>query len=399
MSKPWLTLIGVGEEGALPPLARALIEEATLIFGGARHLALLGPSKAAQREWPSPFSAALDAVLERRGHPTVVLATGDPFFYGVGASLAERLSPGEMFCLPAPSVFALVAARLCWAEQDCALLSLHGRAFERVTPHLQPGRRLIALAWDETTAPRLAAHLVAQGFGGSRLHVLENLGGPRERVRSALAREFALTDIGKLNTLAVDCVAAPDARVLPRAPGLPDEWFEHDGQLTKRDIRAVTLSALAPRRGELLWDVGAGSGSIGVEWMLCDPANRAIAVERDPIRAARIARNASNLGTPELEIVRASAPAAFEGLQRPDAIFVGGGADEECLRAAWKALPAHGRIIVNAVTIETQAVLVQCFGIYGGELVQIQIAKSRPIGGFHALEPAMQVLQWRATRP
>jgi len=396
MTRPWLTLIGIGEDGALPRLAHAPIDEATLIFGGARHLALLGPTRAAQRGWPSPFAEALDAVLARRGEPTVVLATGDPFFYGVGASLAERLPAEEIFCLPGPSAFALAAARLCWAEQDCTLLSLHGRALERVTPHLQPGRRIVALAWDETTPPRLAEHLCARGFGASRLYVLENLGGAHERVRSALACEFSLTDIAKLNTLAVDCVAAPNARVVPRAPGLPDDWFEHDGQLTKRDIRAVTLSALAPRRGELLWDVGAGSGSIGIEWMLCDPANSAIAIERDPTRAARIARNAAKLGTPELEIVQAAAPAAFEGLKRPDAIFGGGGADEECLDAAWEALPSHGRIVVNAVTLETQAVLVQFFEKHGGELVQIQIAKSRAIGRFHALEPAMQVLQWRA---
>jgi len=261
MSARWLSLIGIGEDGAPSPAARALIDEATLIVGGARHLALIGATKARQMQWPSPLTQAMDEILARRGAPTVVLATGDPFFYGVGDLIAKHVAREEIFCLPGLSAFALAAARLCWSQQDCALLSLHGRAFERITPHLQPGRRLIALSWDGTTPARVAEHLRGLGFGESAVHVLENLDGPRERLRCARAADFALADIGPLNILAVELVAAPGARVIPRTPGLPDDWFEHDGQITKRDIRAVTLGALAPRRGELLWDVGAGSGS------------------------------------------------------------------------------------------------------------------------------------------
>ena len=242
-----------------PPRARSSRGDGDLrrrAASGARR-----SDKAAQRAWPSPFSLGVAQLMERRGAPTVVLASGDPFFFGVGATLAEKIAPEEIFCLPAPSTFALVAARLAWSQQDCALLSLHGRAFERVTPHLQPGRRLIALSWDETTPARLATHLAARGFGRSVVHVLENLGGPRERIRSAAAAEFALEDISPLNAVAVELVADRDARVIPLTPGLPDEWFEHDGQLTKRDVRAVTLAALAPRKGERLWDIGAGAGS------------------------------------------------------------------------------------------------------------------------------------------
>jgi len=393
----WLTIIGVGEDGALSSTARALIDEASTVFGGARHLALVGPTKGAQRPWPSPFSIGVAEVFARRGAPTVVLASGDPFFFGVGATLAEKIAREEIFCLPAPSTFALVAARLAWSQQDCALLSLHGRAFERVTPHLQPGRKLIALSWDETTPARLATHLAERGFGRSAVHVLENLGGPREQVRSAMATDFTLQDISPLNAVAVELMADPDARVIPLTPGLPDEWFEHDGQLTKRDVRAVTLSALAPRKGERLWDIGAGAGSIAIEWMLADPANRAVAIERKEARAARIARNAAALGVPDLEILRGAAPAALQGLARPDAIFIGGGG-RDTLEAAWAALPSGGRIVVNAVTIETQALLFDAFATRGGDLVQVQIARARAIGRFHGLDPAMGVLQWRGRK-
>ncbi|HTO79607.1 MAG TPA: precorrin-6y C5,15-methyltransferase (decarboxylating) subunit CbiE [Methylocystis sp.] len=398
MTGRWLTIIGIGENGALSSAARALIDEATAIFGGARHLALVGATRAAQCAWPSPFSLGVAQVIERRGAPTVVLASGDPFFYGVGATLAEKIAPQEIFCLPAPSTFALVAAQLAWSQQDCALLSLHGRAFERVTPHLQPARRIIALSWDETTPARLATHLAERGFGSSVVHVLENLGGPRERVRSAVAAQFALEDISPLNAVAIALVADRDARVIPLTPGLPDEWFEHDGQLTKRDVRAVTLSALAPRKGERLWDIGAGAGSIAIEWMLSDPANRAVAIERDETRSARIARSAAALGVPDLEILHGAAPAALAGLEKPDAIFIGGGGPD-VIEAAWAALPRGGRIVVNAVTLETQALLAEAFAARGGDLVEIRIAKARGLGRFHALDPAMGVLQWRVRKP
>jgi precorrin-6Y C5,15-methyltransferase (decarboxylating) len=228
--------------------------------------------------------------------------------------------------------------------------------------------------------------------------VLEHLGGPHERVREMRARDFAFDDVAALNTLAIEVEAAPGARAIPLTPGLPDEWFEHDGQITKRDIRAVTLAALAPRKGELLWDIGAGSGSVAIEWMLADPANRAIAVERDNERAARIARNAAALGVPGLEIVAGAAPQALSSLPAPDAIFVGGGGDAATLHAAWDALPAYGRIVVNAVTLETQALLATAYAEKGGDLVQLQIARARPVGRYRALEPALPVLQWRMVK-
>ena len=394
---PWLSIIGLGEDGAagLSSAARTLVEKATLIVGGDRHLALIGKTSAEKLAWPKPLTAALPSLLARRGQPVVVLASGDPFFYGVGDLLSRHVSSTEIFCMPAPSAFSLVAAKLKWSQQDCACLSLHGRAFERIIPHLQPNSRIIALSWDETTPPQLAEYLTKNGMGLSRIHVLERLGGPEELIRSTHARDFNLDGINSLNTLAIEIVADETARLIPRAPGLPDAWFENDGQLTKREIRAITLSALAPRRGEMLWDIGAGAGSISIEWMLSDPANLAIAIEKHPDRAARIARNTLALGAPDLVIVTGEAPKCLEGLEEPDAIFIGGGANEMTLAGAWAALPKHGRIVVNAVTLQTRALLSDYYTQKGGELVEINISRARPVGRFHSLEPSMAVLQWR----
>jgi precorrin-6Y C5,15-methyltransferase (decarboxylating) len=396
----WLSIIGISEGGVeeLSPTARALIANATLVVGGTRHLDLVGATNGERVAWPSPLTDAIDTILARRGEPVAVLASGDPFFYGVGDLLARRIAADEIHAIPSPSAFALAASRLCWSQQDCTLLSLHGRALERITPHLQPRRRVLALSWDQSTPARVAAHLDALGFGSSRIHVLEHIGGARERLRSAVARDFAMDDIAALNTIGVEVDAEPNARFIPLTPGLPDDYFEHDGQITKRDIRAVTLAALAPRKGELLWDIGAGSGSVSIEWMLTDPANHAIAIEANAERAARIARNASSLGVPGLEIITGRAPDALAGLTSPDAIFVGGGADANLIATAWSLLPPLGRIVVNAVTIETQAALAQAFSEKGGEVVNVQISKARPIGRFHALEPAMLVMQWRARK-
>ena len=400
VTSPWLSIIGFGEDGAdgLSSAARALVAQAKLIVGGARHLALIGDANAEKLAWPSPLTDALPALLARRGEPVVVLASGDPFYFGVGELLSRHFQRHEIFCLPAPSAFALAAARLKWSQQDCACLSLHGRAFARIIPHLQPRARIIALSWDETTPAQLASHLTANGMGASQLHVLERMGGPNERIRSTSARDFNLADIAALNTVAVEIIADASARIIPRVAGLPDDWFENDGQLTKRDIRVITLSALAPRRGELLWDIGAGAGSVSIEWMLRDPANRAIAIEKHPDRAARIARNALALGVPDLTILTGDAPQCLDGLTQAHAIFIGGGANEKTLATAWAALPSQGRIVVNAVTLETQALLAQHYAQKGGELIEINISRARAVGRFHGLEPAMAVMQWRGVK-
>lgn len=398
----WLSVIGIGEDGldGLSPAARRLLAQAGLVVGGKRHLELVGSLSAGKLAWPSPPEAAFPEIVARRGTPVCVLASGDPFFFGIGSLLMRNVPAEEMLCLPSPSAFSLAAARLGWALQDCALISLHGRPLPRVVRHLQPGARILALSWDGTTPAQLARLLTERGMGGSLLTVCERIGGPRERLREASAADFAFDDIDPLNTVALEIAAEPGARIIPRAAGLPDDWFEHDGQITRREIRAITLAALAPRQGERLWDIGAGSGSVAIEWMLRDASNSAIAIEADKARAARIGRNAVALGVPDLSVVEGEAPDVLAGLPPPDAIFVGGGATTQgLLDAAWAALPPRGRLVVNAVTIETQAELTGRFTGQGGDLVSISIARADPLGGFHGWRPAMPVVQWTVAKP
>jgi precorrin-6Y C5,15-methyltransferase (decarboxylating) len=329
-----------------------------------------------------------------------VLASGDPYLYGVGAVLARHVEPAETVVMPAPSAFSLAAARLGWPLADCTLISLHGRELDRLRPHLQPGARVLALTSDGEGPAALAGLLAATGFGPSRFIVLEALGGPRERIRTTMAAEFDLGTVDALNTVAIEVAAADGARVIARAPGLPDAMFEHDGQLTKREVRAVTLSGLAPRRGELLWDVGAGAGSVAIEWMLADLSLRAIAIEAQAERAARIRRNAASLGVPGIAIVQGTAPAALAGMPVPDAIFVGGGAsDPGVLDAVLAALRMGGRLVVNAATLESEALLLARYSDLGGELIRIAIARADPIGSMTAWRPAMPVTQWRWVKP
>ncbi|MFZ0494616.1 MAG: precorrin-6y C5,15-methyltransferase (decarboxylating) subunit CbiE [Methylocella sp.] len=393
----WLSLIGIGEDGieALSPAARTLLAQAHLVVGGARHLALAGPLLAKTMTWPSPLADAIPEILARRGSPVCVLASGDPFFYGVGTLLGAHFGPQEMQCFPAPSAFSLAAARLNWSLQDCCLVSLHGRAFERIIPALQPHAKILCLSWDETTPPRLAKLLCQRGLGQSRIAVMEAMGGARERVRAGTAEAFAIDAIDPLNIVALEIAVTAQSRMLPVANGLADSWFETDGQFTKREVRAVTLSSLAPRRGELLWDVGAGSGSIAIEWLLSDPANRAIAIEARADRASLISRNAASLGVPHIEIVAGRAPEAFATLPQPQAIFIGGGASiATLLDAAYAALPPGGRLVVNAVTLEAEAELIRRCKAQGGDLVRIEIARANPLGSYQAWRPALPVTQW-----
>jgi precorrin-6Y C5,15-methyltransferase (decarboxylating) len=377
-----------------------LLKQAWFVVGGRRHLELAGPLDAETYEWPSPIEQALDVIEARRGTPTCVLTSGDPFFFGAGAMLMRRFRVDETLVAPAPSAFSLAAARLGWSQQDCALISLHGRPLEAIIPYLQPGAKILALSWDEATPAELAALLSARGMGGSRLTICEAMGGARERVRAASAEDFALPDIVALNTIALEVAEDASVDALPLAPGLPDEWFETDGQLTKRDVRAITLSALAPRRGETLWDIGAGSGSVAIEWMLADPANHAVAVEMNPERAQRIVRNSLMLGVPNLAVLLGEAPEALSDLPAPDAVFVGGGATvPTVIERAWAALRSGGRLVVNAVTLETERLCAAGRVRYGGELVRIAVEHAEPLGGFTRWRPASPIVQWRCAKP
>jgi precorrin-6Y C5,15-methyltransferase (decarboxylating) len=399
----WLSIVGIGEDGisGLGDAARDRIHSAEIVFGGKRHIALAAELIAGQaRVWPSPFEQGIDAVVGLRGRNVCVLASGDPCLHGVGATLARHIEVAEMEVLPAPSAFSLAAARLGWPLQSTATVSLHGKALDLIRPQLHPGRRILALTSD-AAGPRALANLLSEsGFGNSRLATLEALGGVNEKITTQKASAFSLLDVNPLNLVAIEVVAEPDARILPLASGLSDDLFEHDGQITKREIRAATLSALGPRRGELLWDIGGGSGSVAIEWMLADPSMHAIAIEADPERTGRIGRNAIACGVPGLEIVKGRAPAALAGLKVPDAIFIGGGgSDDGVLPTAIDALRPGGRLVANAVTLEMEALLLARHVELGGELIRIAVSRAAPVGSMSGWRPAMPVTQWSWAKP
>jgi precorrin-6Y C5,15-methyltransferase (decarboxylating) len=399
----WLSIVGIGEDGVegLSAVARRLITSAELVVGGARHLELAGDLIRGRRlAWPSPMSDAFSEVKRHRGRAVAVLASGDPFHFGVGKQLTEFVPAEEFVCLPQPSAFSLAASRMGWSLQDVAPVTLHGRALQGIIRHLQPGARILALSWDGTTPAKLAKLLDAHRMGQSRITVLEAMGGPRERIRRARAANFDIEEIIPLNTIAIEVIAEPEAAIIALASGFDDALFENDGQLTKREIRAVTLSSLAPRHGELLWDVGLGAGSIAIEWLLRHPSLSAIGIEARNDRADRAARNAAALGVPELRIVQGRAPEALAGLARPDAVFVGGGMmDDGVFDAVWAALKPCGRLVANAVSLETEARLADYFGRFGGDLVRLQVARADKVGTMFGWRPAMPVTQWRVRKP
>lgn len=397
----WLSIVGIGEDGleGVSAAGRRLIADAEIVIGGARQLALAGDLIKTAMVWPSPLLNAVPQILGQRGKPVCILATGDPFSYGIGATLSAHVAADEIICLPAPSAFSLAASRLAWPLQSTTCLSVHGRPLELVIPHLQPGARLLVLSWDARTPAAMAQLLMSRGLGASRITVLERMGGPHERVRSSDAASAGFADVDALNTLAIEVAAKPGARIVPLSQGLADELFEHTGQITKREIRAITLSSLAPLRGQLLWDIGAGSGSIGIEWMLAHPENRAIAIEPRADRIALCARNSAALGVPDLRVVAGRAPEALSDLPQPQAIFIGGGGDDAVLDAAIAALPPQGRIVANAVTLETEARLIARQANHGGTLTRIEISRAEAVGGLTGWRAAMPITQWVWVKP
>jgi precorrin-6B C5,15-methyltransferase / cobalt-precorrin-6B C5,C15-methyltransferase len=398
---PWLTVVGIGEDGfkGLGKNARHALLRAAKIFGGQRHLDLLPPCIRGERQpWPSPF--CLESLLSLRGEPVCVLASGDPMFFGVGASLARQLPAAEMLTLPAPSSCSLAAARMGWPLQDVVTLSVVARPVAALNAQLSSGVRLLVLSNDGRSPAAIAALLRERGFGPSRLTVLEHLGGEPERRIDGIASDWNDPPIADLNLIAIECIAEPNTLRLSRLAGLPDSAFKHDGQLTKRDVRAITLARLAPIPGELLWDVGAGSGSIGIEWMRAHPSCRALAIEADDGRQALIEHNRDALGVPGLQLVRGSAPQALAGLERPDAIFIGGGVTRAgVLDTCWAELKPGGRLIANAVTLQSEMTLMAWREQHGGELTRIHIAQAQPLGDFDTWRQALPITLLDVTKP
>lgn len=391
----WLTVIGIGEDGldGISRAARALIEQAEVLVGSARHFAFAPQSFAKRLAWRQPLEETLPEIAACEGRRVVVLASGDPLWYGVGALLLRRFGREAVLVLPAPGAFSLAAARMGWPLAECTMLTLHGRPLARLALCLAPGARLLALSEDGSTPASVAALLTQSGWGESAITVLEHMGGTKERRIEGRASTWKGSRVADLNTLAIECVAGSDARPHSRLAGLPDDAYRHDGQLTKRVVRAATLAALAPLPGETLWDVGAGCGSIGIEW-LRGGGRHAIAIEREPVRIALIAENAAALGVPELEIVAGEAPAALETLPQPDAVFLGGGAGTPGLfEAGWSRLRVGGRLVANAVTVEGEARLVAWRAAYGGRLTRIAVSEAEPLGGGTAWRPLLPVTQ------
>ncbi|GGE89064.1 precorrin-6y C5,15-methyltransferase (decarboxylating) subunit CbiE [Stappia taiwanensis] len=401
MSAPWLTLIGIGEDGwdGLGPLSRQALAEAGAIYGAKRHAALLEGKCGPVIPWPAPFSAGVEALMARRGQPTVVLATGDPMWFGVGATLARRLPAGEMTVLPGLSAFSLAAARLGWPLQETELLSLHGRPVDTLRAFLRPGARLLCLTSNAATAASVADLLADEGYGDSRMIALEHLGGPRERQVSARAEGWA-EEITDFYVLAIEAEAVRDTPLRARVPGLPDDAFRHDGKITKREIRAATLARLAPVADAMLWDIGAGSGAIGIEWMRAARGARAIGLEPNAGRRATARANAAALGTPGLELLDATAPEGLAGLPSPDAVFLGGGLTAPgILDAVMESLRPGGRLVANAVTLESEAVLLAAYTHFGGDLCRLSIARAAPVGSLTGWRPLMPVTQWSLIKP
>lgn len=399
-----VTVVGIGADGweGVPAGSRAALLDAEVLIGGPRQLDLLPPECAGERiAWPAPLRPAVPGLLgAHAGRRIAVLASGDPMFYGIGRTLTEVLGAGAVHVLPHPSSVSHACARLGWPLEDVEVVTLVGRPAARIAAALHEGRRLLVLSADATTPAEVAALLRDRGFGPSRMRVLEQLGGEKERTTvSTTADEWHEEHGDPLNIVAVECRRAPDAQRLGAVPGLPDTAYEHDGQLTKRHIRAVTLGVLAPAPGELLWDVGGGSGSIAIEWMRTHPSCRAVTVERDPVRAERITRNADRLGVPGLRVVTGAAPAVLAELPTPDAVFIGGGLTAPgLLDACWEALPVGGRLVANTVTLESEALLADAHRRHGGELVRLAVAHAVPVGGFTGWRQAMPVTQWAAQK-
>jgi precorrin-6Y C5,15-methyltransferase (decarboxylating) len=394
-------VVGIGEDGfkGLGKNARHALLGASRIIGGQRQLDLLPVCIRGERQlWPSPFSLA--PVLERYGEPVCALASGDPMFFGVGASLARQVPSSEMLVLPAPSSCSLAAARMGWPLQDVVTLSVVARPIAALNAQLSSGVRLLVLSNDGQSPAAIAALLRERGFGPSRLSVLEHLGGEAERRIDGAANDWADPVVADLNLIAIECIAQANAPRLSRLAGLPDSAFRHDGQLTKRDVRAITLARLAPVPGELLWDVGAGSGSIGIEWMRAHPSCRALAIEADEGRQLLIEHNRDALGVPGLQLIRGSAPQALVGLERPDAVFIGGGVTREgVLDACWAALKPGGRLIANAVTLQSEMTLMAWREQRGGELTRIHIAQAQPLGDFDTWRQALPITLLDVVKP
>jgi len=398
-----IEVIGVAAEGlvSLTPEARAVLDDAEVVLGGARHLAMLEPRPGRERiPWPSPLRANLPAVLAMvAGRRVVVLASGDPLVSGVGSTLVDLLGADAVTIRPAVSSVSLARAEMRWGAEESEVVTLVGRHFDGLRRHLSPAARLITLTHGEDSPSRIAALLAEEGYAASRLTVLGDLGTPTHSRIDGIAGSWEHGAAPRLHLVCIECVPDPGSVARSLAPGLDDSTFDHDGQLTKRIIRAAALAHLAPQPGDVMWDLGAGAGSVGIEFARQHPRIRVYAVERDQLRAKRIRTNADRLGVPTLEVVVASAADATGILPAPDAIFIGGGANGSVIRSAWSVLRPGGRLVVHGVTVETEMTILAAHRLHGGVVSRIAVEDLEPIGSFTGWKPSRTITQWAATKP
>lgn len=392
--RPWITIVGIGEDGpdGLSPASLAALKTADVVMGANRHLALLPMLDGEKIDWPVPFADGLPILRGLKGQEVVVLASGDPFWFGAGSVIAREFPPEDWTVLPAPSCFALAAARMGWAVERTICLGLHAQPLSNIRPYLAKNARILTTLRDGDALKNLGEYLTKIGFADSAVSAFQALGGPRETRwdgRAQTAEEHGLH-----HPLCVAITSAGSGRALPVSSGISDGFFLSDGVMTKRVVRAATLSALAPQRGEMLWDIGAGSGTIAIEWLLADPACTAVAVEPRDDRIALIKQNAQNLGVARLQIIAGSGPLVFNDLPDPDVVFIGGGLNGEMLRALEDRLKSRTRIVANTVTLEGEHVLIAAHQRFGGELIQINIAEADVLGGKTGWKPARPIVQW-----
>ncbi|SLN29497.1 precorrin-6y C5,15-methyltransferase (decarboxylating) subunit CbiE [Pseudooctadecabacter jejudonensis] len=392
---PWLHIVGIGEDGmdGLTPATRTIVEAAEVIVGGDRHHTLSSNPNAERIAWPSPFDAMINTLESLKDRRVVVLVTGDPLWFSVGARIGRAIPADQIVYHPQLSAFQLASARMGWSLADCETLTVHGRPVEQMIAFIQPDQRLIVLTTGAETPGQIATFLTDRGFGGSSMTVLAAMGGAREERFDGTAADWS-HDVPAFNTLCIECVAAPDAALLPRVPGLADDLFQSDGTMTKREVRAATVAKLMPMRGALLWDIGTGCGSVAIEWMRAARYARAIGIEPRTDRRAMAAENALALGAPKLELIDGKVPQALENLEPPDAVFIGGGLSPETFEAVWAAVRPLGRVVANAVTLESEAQLIALHKLHGGDLVRLQTHRADPVGAFTGWRPSMPVTQW-----
>jgi precorrin-6B C5,15-methyltransferase / cobalt-precorrin-6B C5,C15-methyltransferase len=393
--KPWLHIIGIGEDGAdgLSSEALQLIEDAEVILGGDRHHSLIPDLKAERIAWPSPFNAMIDTIRSYKGRRFVILVTGDPLWYSVGARILKSIPAEEVIFHPQLSAFQWAAARMGWSLADIETLTVHGRSVEQIIPFFSPGARMIALTRDHTTPPQVARLLTERGYGDSEMVALSALGGPNEARFEGTAADWG-PEVPDFHVLAITCKARPGTPLLTNGSGLPDDAFEHDGKVTKSEVRALTIARLEPQRGALLWDLGCGSGSVAIEWMRAARDAEAVGIDARSDRLEMARRNATKLGAPRLRLVEGTLPDAIGDLPPPNAIFIGGGLTEELAERCFDALKPHGRMVVNAVTLESEALLAELHGRFGGWLTRLAVSRAAPVGAFRGWKPMMPVTQW-----